>query len=63
LINTAFSLNSVVSQEYFPILPTTPTNILKFYIQDLTEYEKAEVLDFEQIYFLGRNTKDKICGQ
>ena len=63
MINTAFSLNSAASQEYVPILPTTPYNILKFYIHDLTEYEKAEVLDFELIYFLGRSKKDKIFGQ
>jgi hypothetical protein len=43
-----------------PALPTTPQNILRFYINELTEYEKAEVLDFELIYFFGKNKNDKV---
>jgi len=60
LINTAFSLNSGVSREEIPPLPTGPQNVLKYYINLLTDYEKGEVLDFETIYFLGKCKKDKV---
>ena len=46
-----------------PPLPTTPQNILKFYIDELTDYEKGEVLDYDKIYFLGKNKKDKVDGE
>lgn len=61
LINTAFSLNSnsAASQEV-PALPQPPQKILKYYMNDLTDYEKSEVLDFQMIYFLGKTKKDKV---
>jgi hypothetical protein len=36
---------------------------LKFYIDELTDYEKGEVLDYETIHFLGKNKKDKVDGE
>ena len=43
-----------------PALPTTAQNILRYYIQELTDYEKGEVLDYETIYFLGKSKDKKI---
>lgn len=62
LINTAFSLSSVTSKDeiVIPALPTTPQNILRYYIQELTDYEKAEVLDYDMIYFLGKSRDKKV---
>ena len=66
LINTAFSLSSVASRVENitpkPGLPTTAQNILKYYIQELTDFEKGEVLDYEMIYFLGKSRADKVDG-
>jgi hypothetical protein len=63
LINTAFSLSSVASRVENvtpkPALPTTPQNILKYYIKEITDYEKGEVLDYEMIYFLGKSREAK----
>lgn len=63
LINTAFSLSSVASRVENvtpkPALPTTPQNILKYYIKELTDYEKGEVLDYERVYFLGKSRDAK----
>jgi hypothetical protein len=61
LINTAFSLSSVASRDERPELPTTPQNILRYYINELSDYEKAEVLDYDMIYFLG-NKEKKVDG-
>lgn len=59
--NTAFSLSSVTSKdEVIPPLPTTPQNILRYYIQELTDYEKGEILDYEMIYFLGNSRQKKV---
>ena len=66
MINTAFSLGSVASQEEQPKppkLPTTPQKILKYYINELTDYEKGEVLDYEMIYFLGNSKAKKVDGK
>ena len=62
LINTAFSLSSVTSKDeiVIPTLPTTPQNILRYYIHELTDYEKAEVLDYDMIYFLGKSRDKKV---
>ena len=58
LINTAFSLSSVVSlEQQKPSLPTTPQNILKYYLNELTDYEKGEILDYDKIYYLGQKDK------
>jgi hypothetical protein len=48
-------LESNASREEIPPLPTTPQNILKYYIHELTEFEKGEILDYETIYFLGKS--------
>lgn len=61
LINTAFSLNSnSTANQDIPSLPLPPQKILKFYMQELTDYEKAEVLDFQMIYFLGKSKAAKV---
>ena len=62
IINTAFSLNSAVSRDEVPPLPTTPQNILKYYIHELTDYEKGEILDYDMIYFLGKSRDKKADG-
>ena len=62
IINTAFSLNSAVSRDELPPLPTTPQNILKYYILELTDYEKGEILDYDVIYFLGKSREKKADG-
>ena len=59
LLNKAFSQISSASLEEVPPLPTNPQTIIKFYLQDLTDYEKGEVLDFDTIYFLGKDKKQK----
>lgn len=62
LINTAFSLNSVGSREETqkPSLPISPQLVLKHYINELTDYEKGEVLDFDMVYYLGVNRNEKV---
>lgn len=44
-------------------LPISGGKVLKHFLkrQGLTEYEKSEVLDFKQVYFLGLEA-DKIVG-
>lgn len=34
--------------------------MLKYYISELTDYEKAEVLDFDTIYFVGKCKANKV---
>lgn len=50
----------MVSRDEIPPLPTTPQNILKYYIHQLTDYEKGEVLDYDMIYFLGKSREKKV---
>ena len=61
IINT--SLGSEASRDEVPSLPTTAQNILKYYINELTEYEKGEILDYDMIYFLGKSKNDKVNGK
>ena len=63
LINTAFSLSSIASRDELPSLPTTPQNILRYYINQLTDYEKGEILDYDQIYYFGNNKNLKVDGK
>jgi len=42
-------------------LPMTPAKALKFHMEDLTEYEQGEILDFPQVWFLGSGAQ-KIRG-
>ena len=39
----------------------TPARALKLFISNLTDYEKGEILDYKQVYFLGIGSK-KIRG-
>jgi dual specificity tyrosine-phosphorylation-regulated kinase 2/3/4 len=48
-----------VSREEVPLLPLNPQKVLKYYINELTDYEKAEVLDYDVVYFLGKSKKNK----
>ena len=41
--------------------PTTAAKVLKSKINALTDYEKGEILDFKEIYFLAEKAK-KIRG-
>jgi hypothetical protein len=34
--------------------------VLKHYINELTDYEKGEILDYDMIYFLGLSRSDKV---
>jgi len=63
IINTTLSLGSSASRDEIPVLPTTPQNILKYYINELTDYEKGEILDYETIYFLGKSKEAKVSGK
>lgn len=60
MFTSEFSQNSIASRKEVPPLPTSPQNILKFYIDKLTDYEKGEVLDYEVVYFLGLSKKEKV---
>jgi hypothetical protein len=57
------SLGSSASRDEIPSLPTSPQNILKYYINELTDYEKGEILDYEMIYFLGKSKNEKVNGK
>jgi hypothetical protein len=39
----------------------TAGKALKFHLNDMSDYEKGEVLDYKEIYFLGKTDK-KIKG-
>lgn len=41
--------------------PITPAKALKFFMNELTDYEKGEILDYKNVYFLGIKA-DKIKG-
>ena len=35
--------------------PMTAAKALKYYMNYITDFEKGEILDFKQVYFLGIN--------
>ena len=41
--------------------PISPAKALKHYFSQLTDYEKVEILDYKEVYFIGSNIK-KISG-
>lgn len=43
------------------VFPITPAKALKYFLNYITDYEKGEILDYRQIYFLGIGAK-KING-
>jgi dual specificity tyrosine-phosphorylation-regulated kinase 2/3/4 len=43
------------------VYPITPAKALKLVINHLTDYEKGEILDYKQVYFLGIGAK-KVKG-
>jgi len=42
-------------------LPLTPAKVLKYHIDDLTEYEQGEILDFPEVWYFGTGAQ-KIRG-
>jgi hypothetical protein len=36
---------------------------LRYYIDFLTDFEKGEILDYDQIYFIGKNKSLKVDGK
>jgi dual specificity tyrosine-phosphorylation-regulated kinase 2/3/4 len=38
-----------------------PSKALKLFLNQLTDYEKGEILDYQEIYFLGLNA-EKVLG-
>eukprot|EP00927_Polykrikos_kofoidii_P085503 TRINITY_DN9321_c0_g3_i1.p1 TRINITY_DN9321_c0_g3~~TRINITY_DN9321_c0_g3_i1.p1 ORF type:complete len:825 (+),score=131.52 TRINITY_DN9321_c0_g3_i1:27-2501(+) len=42
-------------------LPMTPAKVLKYHMEDLTEYEQGEILDFPQVWYFGAGSQ-KIRG-
>ena len=49
---------TTMEQIHYPI---TATRSIKLFHNSLTEYEMGEILDYQQVYFLGLNAK-KIKG-
>ena len=43
------------------MFPITPAKALKLFINQLTDYEKGEILDYKQVFYLGIGAK-KIKG-
>lgn len=39
------------------MFPITPARALKLYIHHMTDYEKGEILDYKQVYYLGIGAK------
>jgi len=42
-------------------LPLTPSKVLRYYMDDMTEYEQGEILDYPQVWTFGQNAS-KIRG-
>lgn len=40
-------------------MPCTAAKALKHFMKELTDYEKGEILDFKQIYFIGKRKEAK----
>ena len=64
-IGTAFSFKSHNSNENSieqPKFPMTPDKALVYFQNQLTDYEKREIKDYPEIYFIGAPTAQKIQG-
>ena len=60
-IGTTFSFKSQTTPEVeIPKFPMSPYDCLKFFSNFLTEFEKKEILDYPQIYFIGAPSAQKI---
>ncbi len=59
---TAFSFKSQTSPDYnsIPQFPLTPVQALAYFANQLTDYEKKEILDYPEIYFIGAPTAQKV---
>lgn len=61
------SLNTVKSSSSSKtsrVVPLTPEQALKQYKHHLTAYEKLEIVNYPEIYFVGPNAKKKTwCGR
>ena len=51
-------MNDLIGQVQFPI---SPQQAVKLFGGNLTQYEKVEIQEYKQIWFLGLNAK-KIAG-
>jgi len=47
-------------QQEIPQFPMKPQDALRYYGNLLTEFEKTEILDFPEVYFIGLPTATKI---
>ena len=64
-IGTAFSFKSQCSPEgtlEAPKFPMTPEKALLYFSNQLTDYEKKEIKDYPDIYFIGAPTAQKVQG-
>jgi hypothetical protein len=53
-VGTTFSFKSRATPEVeVPKFPMSPQDCLKYFGNVLTEYEKKEILDYPEIYFIG----------
>lgn len=43
------------------VYPISPTRAIKLFMKELTDYEMGEILDYQQVYFLGLEAQ-KIKG-
>ena len=63
MVNTAFSFKSPQTSpecQEIPQFPMTPQQALIYLGNQLTEYEKKEILDYPEIYFVGAPTAQKV---
>ena len=63
-MGTAFSLMSQHSPEVIevPQFPLTPQKALYFFSNLLTEYEKKEILDYPEVWYVGAAMTQKVHG-
>ncbi len=54
-LSLSSSMSSLTDSDYI-----TPGNLLKYYKSSLTPYEITEIINYDEIYYFGRNCKKKI---
>jgi len=47
-------------QQEIPQFPMKPQDALRYYGNLLTDFEKTEILEFQEVYFIGLPTATKI---
>ena len=58
-----FTQQKMNSQGHSQTLPMTPDEVLKHYGKHLSPYEREEIFEFDMIYYLPLNSKNKGVGQ